>query len=380
MKKVILIFSILIFSLGVLTAQTSWDVFTNVKLNYIYNLSDGELVLDAYNDSLDVTGLAATRAYITGATDFDGDADFDGLLEADSANFALGATFGANVDVTSWVNADSINYYTALVGGGYVSITDSTRQSSDYAYLVDIDGDDYFTGGAAQKTYLMNLGGSRPATDTMSGDSRDRMIAITYSNYAANDANSQMHLIGANLRNRSGGEIAHMHGSEFGINNSSGATATDMLGFRITCENYGTVSDNFDGLKIDMRNESSVATDERALYITNSNNSVADAVAAAIYIDDSGANTGWDYILDADGATVQSAEVRGSSGETIANTTDGFWDFSGTMRADTFMLPMPASGTMPDGAGAWATTFVDTNGTDSLIIMVGATRRGIAIE
>lgn len=297
-----------------------------------------------------------------------------GKLVGDSDAFISTDSTSSNYIVASTL----LHYTTALTGSGYIVITDSTRQSSDYAYLFDIDADGYFTGGSAQKTYLMNLEGSRPATDTMSGDSRDRMMAITYSNYAANDANSQMHLIGANLRNKSGGHIEHMHGSEFGINNNVGATASDMLGFRITCENYGTISDNFDGLKIIMRNEGTIATDERALYITNTNNSVADAVAAAIYIDDSGANTGWDYILDASGATVQTAEIRGSNGETIKNTTDGFVDISGTTRPDTLQLPISETGA--DGSGEWATTFVDTTGTDSLIIMVGSTRRGVAIE
>ena len=247
---------------------------------------------------------------------------------------------------------------TLEVDGGPILMT-ATRPASAYAYALSLSGTGFFSGGAAEKTYLLNLSGSRAATDTMSGDSRDRLIGGAYSNYAPNDASSQVQGIGLNVRNRSGGLIATGKAGELGYKNDSGGTTTNAYGATVTVENYGTLSTLMCGLLIDLRNEAAVATRECGLWITNTNNSIAGTVDAAIYIDDSGANTGWDYGLDMTAATVGTAEIRGQNDETIANTTNGYWDFVGTIR-----------GTVDAAGGATVTDFIVAVG-DSITVVDG---------
>lgn len=208
----------------------------------------------------------------------------------------------------------------------------AVRDTTDYAYGLDLQGTGFFSGGAAQKTYLANFEGTRIAADTMSGDSRDRLIGGSYGNYAVNDAASVAHGIGLNVRNRSGGFLATIKASELQVNNNSGATADNLYAGTFLVENYGTLNNLLCGVLVELKNEGAAATDEYGVHITNTNNSAGTAVDAAIYVDDTGANIGWTHGLDFINATVQTAEIRGQNEETIANTANGYWDFTGTIR------------------------------------------------
>lgn len=241
---------------------------------------------------------------------------------------------------------------TVAVSGGPFLI-DASRPASTYAYAMSFDGTEFFSGGDAEKTYLLNLSGTRVAADTMSGDSRDRLIGGAYSNYAANDANSQVQGIGLNVRNRSGGTIATGKAAEFGYNNSSGGTTTNAYGATVTVENYGTLSTLLCGLLIDLRNEGAVATSEHGLWIRNTNNSIAGPVAEAIYVDDTGANTGWTYGISFEDAQVNTAEIIGQNAETISNVTDGYWDMGAPLVA---------------GGYNFATAAMVTGSADSIVI------------
>ncbi len=210
---------------------------------------------------------------------------------------------------------------------------DPVRSSSDYAYGVEIDADeDFFTGGDAQKSYLMWLGGDRPVTSAATGDSNDANLKVTYNNYAANDTNFIHRGVNVAISNRSGGVMGRLEAGNFGAQGKSGGTVSNIYGLTVTPENYGTVSDNFVGVDIVLKNEGAVATTEAGLLIRNLNNSIADAVGAAILVSDTGANTGFDYFLDFDGASAAVvADIRGGYGETISNTTDGQWSIGGTL-------------------------------------------------
>jgi hypothetical protein len=235
---------------------------------------------------------------------------------------------------------------------GQVDVTIASRAAAAYAYGLKVTSDDdFFTGGAATKSYLFSVSGDRPSGSAATGDSNDALIRASGNNYAANDTNFIFRALNVSINNRSGGTLGRLEGANVGAQGKSGGTVNNILGMTITAENYGTVSDMFGGLDILLKNEAAVATTEYGIRIRNENNSIADAVAAAILVSDTGANTGWDYALDCNGASVTTAEIRLSNGETIDNLTNGTIQFV----AGILKLAVDAAAyltiTQADGAG-----------------------------
>jgi hypothetical protein len=184
------------------------------------------------------------------------------------------------------------------------------RTSDAYAYGHKILGDaGFFTGGAATKSYLLLVEGSRPAGYPATGDSNDAVVRINGNNYAANDANFIWRGLNVSLGNRSGGTLGIMEHA-LGVQAKSGATTPTLRGLAITVENYGTCATEFGGLDISVRNEAAVATTEYGLRIRNTNNSLGTYVGAAILVTDAGANIGWGFGLDLYGSTIQKAALR----------------------------------------------------------------------
>jgi hypothetical protein len=218
--------------------------------------------------------------------------------------------------------------------GDDVIIIDPNRTASEYEFYIDVTeraGTNIFPDGGPYKTYIFNVEVDREAANDATGDSRDAMYKGVYRNYGQNDNTHNMQGIGVSVRNESGGTGGSLKAGEFGVNNKSGATITNQLyGLTSTVENYGTPGTDIIAGRFDLRNEGTNATNEWGIHITNTNNSQADAADAAIYVDDSGANTGWDYGLQFDGATIGTAEILGTQGETWENvTTNGLWTSNG---------------------------------------------------
>ncbi len=205
---------------------------------------------------------------------------------------------------------------TVLLGGTGDYAFEPVRPDSAYAYGVKVDSDLFFTGGAATKSYLMGLFGDRPAGSAATGDSNDALLKLSGNNYAANDTNFIFRGLNAAINNRSGGTLGWIEHS-FGVQNKVGGTVNNIRGLTIVAENYGTVSDMFGGLDVLLKNEGAVATLEYGIRIRNENNSIADAVGAAILVSDTGANTGWDYILDFNGASVVVGDIRLNGGMVV---------------------------------------------------------------
>jgi hypothetical protein len=179
-----------------------------------------------------------------------------------------------------------------------------TRSTSSYGYGIKYDADGVFTStGSAKKSYVMQITADRESAYAVTGDSNDAILKISGNNYAANDANFILRGLNCAINQRSGGTLGRIEHS-LGTQNKSGGTAPTILGLTVVAENYGTCADLFGGIDILLKNEGSVATKEFALRLRNENNSVADAVGSAIEVSDTGANTGWDNIIDASGATV----------------------------------------------------------------------------
>jgi hypothetical protein len=186
---------------------------------------------------------------------------------------------------------------------------DITNDAYGYGFTID-GGETFFSGGAAQKSYLLYLTGSREDTYPATGDSNDALLRANFNNYAANDANFIMRGINVSMGNRSGGTLGQLIGASFGSQNRVGGTAPYIIGLTVTPENYGTCATEFGGIDIPMKNEGAVATTEFGVRVRNLNNSLATAVGAAYCATDTGANTGFNYILDCYGATVQKMQIR----------------------------------------------------------------------
>lgn len=209
--------------------------------------------------------------------------------------------------------------------GGKILSQDSSngvalnRSTGSYGYGMNIDADSCFNvAGAAQKSYAVQISGDRDSAYAVTGDSNDALVKVSGNNYAANDANYILRGINASINNRSGGVCGRIEHS-LGTQGKSGGTVSNIVGATVTAENYGTVSDLFGGIDILLKNEAAVATTEFGLRIRNENNSVADAVGAGILFSDTGANTGFDYLIDANGASVVAADVRLRSGMVVDN-------------------------------------------------------------
>lgn len=193
-----------------------------------------------------------------------------------------------------------------------------TRPIDDYAYGLKLDSDEFFTGGESQKSYMLGVFGDRPSGSVATLDSNDALIRASGNNYAANDANFIFRGINISINNRSGGVLGRID-NNLGAQNKSGGTVGNILGLMVTAENYGSVTDMFGGIDVLLKNEAAVATLEYGIRIRNENNSIGDAVAAAILVSDTGANTGWDYVLDMNGSSVVVADIRLSLGMVIHN-------------------------------------------------------------
>lgn len=222
-----------------------------------------------------------------------------------------------------------------------LATTGSGRGTDQYEFVFDVTNRSggIFPNGGPYKTYIYNTEIDRESDEDATGDSRDVMFKGVYRNYGQNANGLHVQGIGTSVRNESGGTLGSLKGGEFGVNNKSGATVnTQLYGLTATVENYGTPGSDIIAGRFDIRNEGTNATNEWGIHVTNTNNSQADAADAAIYVDDSGANIGWGYGLDMSGATIQTAEIRGSQGETWENvTTDGVWTTDGSITSSAGM-------------------------------------------
>lgn len=192
------------------------------------------------------------------------------------------------------------------------------RSSGSYGYGINIDGDSALeVAGAAQKSYVVQISGDKSATADVTGDSNDALLKISGNNYSQSDTNFIFRGLNASINNRSGGTLGKIEHS-LGTQGKSGGTVGTVLGLSVTAENYGTVSDLFGGIDVLLKNESTVATVEFGIRLRNENNSIAGTVADAILITDTGANTGWDDLIDASGATVNTSILNIAEDGTVA--------------------------------------------------------------
>ena len=267
--------------------------------------SSGDLI---FKDAAAGTNLFAFRTSTDGILFYDdsklafGDAD-DVTLVWDGSDFIMASLAAAS----DWV-IGATDHVINMTVVGQLAVT-PIRITGQYAYGVQIDGDEFFfTGGADTKSNLVDIQGERPAGTTPTGDSYDAVLKIAGTNYA-DSAGYIMRGLNGKVSNGDEGSMALIE-HNLSVNGKAGSTTLTVRGLTITAENYGTCATEFGGLDIVLKNEGAVATTEYGLRIRNLNNSIADAVAAAILVSDTGANTGWDYGLDLGGASVVVGDIR----------------------------------------------------------------------
>jgi hypothetical protein len=232
-----------------------------------------------------------------------------GITFLDSAggvvNFpTAGTTFTTGVQL-NWVlnnRDDSTPYYT-FNGEWHVQ---PQRSTAAYGYLFKIDdhggaSSGAMTGGVAQKTYAISALVNRPTTAVATGDSNDAIFRGTYNNYAGNDANFVLRGVNTVVTNRSPGTLGWLD-NLISVSNRSGATAPYVNGLTVNAENFGTNATQHSGVDVSVKNEAAKATLEFGVRVRNLNNSIAGPSDAAFLVGEPTlVNTGWNFILDANG-------------------------------------------------------------------------------
>lgn len=321
-----------------------------------------------------VTGGTLT---VTGASTLTGAATLSstlGVTGATTLSSTLGVTGATTLTGAATLSSTLAVSATSTLSGPIVSTP--TRHLGPYAYGVDINTDTFFTGSAAQKSYLLSIRGDRTVDYAATGDSNDAYIKISGNNYAANDSNFILRGVNTGINNRSGGTLGVLEAGSFGAQNKSGGTSPTVRGLTVTPENYGTTATEFGGIDIVLKNESN-ATPVTTSYGIRVRDIEASAQpdTQAGYLLSTASNGGFNYGLDLDPATINIADIRLESGDTIVNASASSTVMSGALSVAslssatttaTTALVIP-SGTSPsdnDACGAYTTgaLFFDTNG------------------
>ncbi len=252
-----------------------------------------------------------------------------------------GFTYGIDMNGVEIATADI-----RLSNGGSIGKSVNlipVRPSGDYAYLFNInDGGGTIssgvvtnptvgsmTGTTAQKTYAFNINVARPTTAAATGDSNDSAIKVAYNNVAVNDANFVMRAFNGLVANRNSGVVGTLEAGSFGAQAKSGTTASTVRGLTITPENYGTVSSEFGGIDVVLKNEGAQPATSYGLRVRNMELSSQPAIAAGLLlsnaiVDGDGnpyTSSGFTYGIDMNSAKIGTADIRLSSGVTIATGT-----------------------------------------------------------
>jgi hypothetical protein len=270
----------------------------------------------------------------------------DASIPSDPTCLIIGSVF---------LSPDSLNAYIGtgtgvkqlVTGGGFVltsrnlgSLSASGGDPAAFAYLIKISDNGgsssgVMTGGAAEKTYVLEIDVNRPVGSVATGDSNDALLKMVYNNYAANDANFVIRGINTVVNNRAGGTVGNLFGGLISTSNKSGAAEPAYnWGLSVDVQNLGTgAGTELIGLDVALDNEGSSATTEAGIRIRNRDQSNVEVTPpTAILVPATAGNTkGWSYGLDFSGATIVHADVRLHGGAGIyTGSADPNGSVSGT--------------------------------------------------
>jgi hypothetical protein len=273
-------------------------------------------------------------------------------------------------DFVQYLNvAGQVLYF--IDSSGSVQTSFGPRPSGAFANLVNFTDNGgstsgVMTGGAAQKTYVLNIAVNRPTGSGATGDSNDAGIKVSYNNYAVNDANFIIRGVNVGITARSPGVLGILESANFGAQQKSGSTAATVRGLTVHPENYGSVTGEIGGIDVMFHNEGASATLEYGIRIRNVDQSNVEVTPpTAILIPTNAGNTkGWTYGIDLNGATIVAADIRLHTGAQI---------FSGSTDPNTALTGANGSVYIRTGTSNKSTTiYINTNGSTAWAPIVSA--------
>lgn len=287
------------FFAGVVAGK-AWDGLTGPRWIEIY-VANGAIVPVRTNANCTVgattLGLSSAAAYLAAVNAGDDNPPVAIAMETVDRSSTNGVVL-AKVTAPS-AGLTTLNAYFAPVRG--VTTGD--------AYGVFIEGSNILTGAGAAgpRSYVVGIEAYKSAGAQTVAGADDAALRI---NMNVRMAVGTVYTVrGLNCTCTIGNSSGSAPGTVAQVENmisvavKSGSTAPIARALSLVVENYGTVADELGGIKVDLRNEGAAATKEYGIWLHNSNNSIAGSVDGAIRITDTGANTGWEALLDMEGVS-----------------------------------------------------------------------------
>lgn len=257
--------------------------------------------------------------------------------------YSVAALDSNSVTSAHMYRADSVSFqYT-----GTWKATATARPTSDYAYFHEIDVDEYMTGGAAQKTYMLGISGERPSGSAATGDSNDAIIKASYSNYAACDSNFIIRAMNTSVTNRSGGTLGIIEGCSFGTKNQG--TAPTLRAMTIRGENYSTNATEFGVLDVNCSDEVGAATLRYGARIRNTDASAVAAMGHGLLFSSTATN-GFDNVITVQNACDTFVDFDDVTGAACTESGSAATTWAGRIKVVT-----------PDGNDAWINVYSTSN-------------------
>ncbi len=198
------------------------------------------------------------------------------------------------------------------------SINSLKLNRSTAGYGLQLNGNDVFIAGVDIQCSALQIIGTRALGKTVTGvNSVDSLLYIIGTNY---DFSTTFRGINAVVNSGTGsitGNLEHFINT-YGIVNS---TMQKMKGLFLKIENHGSVTNEFGGIDILLKNEAPVAPTEYGLRIRNENDVVYSRIADGIKFSNTtaGGNVGFNYLINGSGTVVGIADIALSKGATIWN-------------------------------------------------------------
>lgn len=260
--------------------------------------------------------------------DVDGDVDIDGTLNADAVDFDGDMNLGANLTVTGDTALGDAAGDTVTVTGDQTiaGLRDGTT-GYDYFFTISGEATGVITGA---KTYgaLIEMERSSTYPILLTGDLDDAGLKVRVETEATSTTAGTT-LRGADIEAKADnpdGTVSNLYGASVTAKSDTGAgSVATMWGLSANAQNNAAVTDSLLGADIRiMRQAATHPTSEAVLRLRNGSTTGDGADAAVIiYSNGTGGSDDFDYLIDANTADVNTADIRLSNGETIANTTDG---------------------------------------------------------
>jgi hypothetical protein len=304
-----------------------------------YTTADGDDDLGVAGDlevdnTLDVDGAATVASTLTvegnvsdsgGTLTLADDVLIDGQADANQLVVQGNGTQTNSLLVLE--QSDGTDKLTVSNEGQVVFGPEADSDAANYDEWVTITGN--MTGtGTKDRNYGLLIEMTRPAGQEIgSGDHDEAALKIRIDTEAVTTTAGTV-LRGADIEAKAdnpGGTVTNLHGALITAkSDTSAGDVDDMWGLSVNAQNNAAVNTTLLGADIRiMRQAATQPTTEAVLRLRSGSTTGSGADAALlIYSNGTGGSDDFDYLIDGATADVNTADIRLSNGETIANTTD----------------------------------------------------------